>query len=157
MDPQTHFPEVGFNVVATIIVLSILLFLNLCIPIKEFLKLYCESKPETTEYEELSEKKNASGILDDFNLINNAADLTNFYERDRKLGIFNGFRSLSFLMVVFGHQYLLSMNFAYPEQFIRVIKSWQLLWVVDMFFSVDFFFWIGGFFLGFALCDVKKL
>jgi peptidoglycan/LPS O-acetylase OafA/YrhL len=28
---------------------------------------------------------------------------------------------------------------------------------MDMLYSVDMFFWIGGFFLGFVACEVKKI
>jgi hypothetical protein len=37
------------------------------------------------------------------------------------------------------------------------LQTWWAVWLMDMLYSVDTFFWIGGFFLGFVACEAKKL
>jgi peptidoglycan/LPS O-acetylase OafA/YrhL len=37
------------------------------------------------------------------------------------------------------------------------MKTWTALFLVDCLYSVDIFFWIGGFFLGFVMADTKKV
>lgn len=35
-------------------------------------------------------------------------------------------------------------------------KKWSIIFLYDMMYAVDIFFWVGGFFLGYVMCDEKK-
>ncbi|CAD8060764.1 unnamed protein product [Paramecium sonneborni] len=35
-------------------------------------------------------------------------------------------------------------------------KSWVIIILYDMMFAVDIFFWVGGFFLGYVMCEERK-
>lgn len=59
-------------------------------------------------------------------------------------------------MVVFGHQFYQTSMTAYQLEMYISFKKWVILILFDMLYSVDIFFWIGGFFLGFVIVETKK-
>jgi peptidoglycan/LPS O-acetylase OafA/YrhL len=75
---------------------------------------------------------------------------------DQNLTIFNGFRALSFILVLLGHEFfflilgdLQSAPIVFPKPFTMLL--------FDCFFAVDAFFWIGGFFVAYVMADENKL
>lgn len=91
-----------------------------------------------------------------FSLTHNWKEFTTFKNPDPNLTIFNGFRALSFMMVVFGHTYI-TLLFSNITSVPAMQKETMILFAIDCFFAVDSFFWIGGFFLGFVMADQKKI
>lgn len=75
---------------------------------------------------------------------------------DANLTIFDGFRTVAFLMVIFGHQFGLIAGATFKLELYREFNTWLYLNLINMLYSVDMFFWIGGFFIGFVLYDQKK-
>lgn len=69
----------------------------------------------------------------------------------------NGIRSLAFMMVVFGHEYGIIAGATYKLEMARRFLDWLIVFLCDMLYSVDIFFWLGGFFVGFVLFEHKKV
>ena len=68
----------------------------------------------------------------------------------------DGIRSLAFLMVVFGHLWGSTAGTSYSGEVGLLLKKWIFLNLADMLYSVDMFFWLGGFFIGFVLFEKNK-
>jgi peptidoglycan/LPS O-acetylase OafA/YrhL len=91
-----------------------------------------------------------------FSLYHNAKDLFKLTTPDPNLAIFNGFRAISFGMVVMGHTFLCMLLGDISSAPIVFPKPFTML-MFDSFFAVDAFFWIGGFFLAFVMAEEKKI
>ena len=78
---------------------------------------------------------------------------TNFKIIDPNLAMMDGIRSLAFLMVIFGHIWGAIGAVSYREEVMLLIRKWVFLNLSDMLYSVDIFFWLGGFFIGFVLYE----
>ena len=60
-------------------------------------------------------------------------------------------------MVIFGHSFIVFGGFVQPYNFIRILDKWTYLVIGDIFYAVDIFFWIGGFFIGYMLFQNQKV
>jgi hypothetical protein len=70
--------------------------------------------------------------------------------------IFNGIRMISFLQVVMGHEFYLHMNYmSNPNDFQIVQNGTFMLFLSSCLYSVDVFFWLGGFFLAYVITEPK--
>lgn len=70
-------------------------------------------------------------------------------------GIFNGMRVLSIIWVIYGHDYLITLTLpSNPNDIVTLIESpgWVTL-CPSAFFSVDVFFFIGGFLSAVVVID----
>ena len=81
--------------------------------------------------------------------IQNSMKIFNYQESS--LNTLNGVRSLMMLWVVFSHEYAFSLNnsenlFSFAE----IVSQWQFIIIVSGYFSVDAFFFIGGFLVAYA-------
>lgn len=76
--------------------------------------------------------------------------------QDPNLAIFSGIRSLAFMMVLYGHTNQMMAGSAPQLELYIKMDSWMITWIFNMLYSVDIFFWLAGFFLGFVLADPKK-
>ena len=81
--------------------------------------------------------------------IQNSMKIFNYQESS--LNTLNGVRSLMMLWVVFSHEYAFSLNnsenlFSFAE----IVSQWQFVIIVSGYFSVDAFFFIGGFLVAYA-------
>ena len=69
----------------------------------------------------------------------------------------DGIRTIAFLMVIGGHVYLMSALVSYKMDVGLFLKTWSYIYLGDMLYSVDIFFWLGGFFIGFILYEKSKV
>ncbi|CAD8083139.1 unnamed protein product [Paramecium primaurelia] len=83
--------------------------------------------------------------------------LFTFKDHDTNLSIMEGYRSIGFLMVIFGHQFLDLAKSSFKFEMIAQLKSWLCLNLVNMLYSVDMFFWLGGFFSAYMLFEKSKV
>ena len=72
---------------------------------------------------------------------------------DPNLAIFDGLRAIAFFTVLFGHTYDVFSTAVSPFDVLRIQKEWIYILIGDALYSVDVFFWIGGFFIGFVLFE----
>lgn len=75
---------------------------------------------------------------------------------DPNLAIFNGIRAISFMMVAYGHVSEMTATSTYINEVNLQYKSWVIIILYDMMYAVDIFFWVGGFFLGYVMCEERK-
>ena len=74
-----------------------------------------------------------------------------FKYQESSLNTLNGVRSLMMLWVVFSHEYAFSLNNAENLfSFTEIVSRWQFIIIVSGYFSVDAFFFIGGFLVAYA-------
>jgi len=78
---------------------------------------------------------------------------------DRALGVTNAIRVLSFVQVVYGHEYFNHITLAsnVPNLSTAVLQSYYALFVFGCLYAVDVFMYLGGFFLGYVIVDKSKL
>ncbi|CAD8113245.1 unnamed protein product [Paramecium sonneborni] len=93
----------------------------------------------------------------DYSLLESYHSLFSFRDYDNNLSIMEGFRSIGFLMVIFGHQFFDLAKSSFQFEMIAQLKSWLCLNLVNMLYSVDMFFWLGGFFSGYVLFEKSKV
>lgn len=67
------------------------------------------------------------------------------------LGIFDGFRSVSFFLIIYGHSFSEFAYYVQPYNLIRYLDKWISIVMGDILYAVDIFYWIGGFFIGYIL------
>jgi peptidoglycan/LPS O-acetylase OafA/YrhL len=69
------------------------------------------------------------------------------------LGLFNGLRLISFIMVIYGHTILIKLKTSLIniEEIGETFKHWWGVWAYAGFFSVDVFFFISGFIIAYFL------
>ena len=81
------------------------------------------------------------------------------YNPDSRLNVFNGVKSLSMMWVIFGHVYSLSINFS-TNSFTfekNQLSGWYALLLEAALFSVDTFFFLGGFLVAYAVLKDNSL
>ncbi|CAD8048697.1 unnamed protein product [Paramecium primaurelia] len=145
VDPVTHYPDFRIGAYSTIIIIFILFCLGFMDPYKRLLDLLTNSQT-----------KKPKGIIADFSLIENYNKLIDLKTIDPNLAIFNGVRSIAFMMVVYGHSALLIIQSTYQMELLQALQSQRAIITVDMLYSVDVFFWLGGFFMAFVMCETKR-
>lgn len=70
--------------------------------------------------------------------------------------VFNGIRSICFMQVIFGHEFYLHLNYmANTADLMYEERKPFILFAVSCLYSVDVFFWLGGFFLAYVVADEK--
>ncbi|KAM3129124.1 hypothetical protein pb186bvf_018760 [Paramecium bursaria] len=97
------------------------------------------------------------GWLQEFSVFESYKTLTDFKIPDPNLVIMDGIRTIAFFMVIGGHVYLTSAFVSYIQDVGLFLKTWSFIYLGDMFYSVDMFFWLGGFFIGFILYEKSKV
>lgn len=86
----------------------------------------------------------------------NALKLVTLKSNNDDLLIFNGIRSLCFIQVVLGHEFYLHMNYmGNPSDLPYIQKKLYSIFALSCLYSVDVFFWLGGFFLSYVIADAK--
>ncbi|CAK83761.1 unnamed protein product (macronuclear) [Paramecium tetraurelia] len=105
----------------------------------------------------IKQEETKKSFFIDYSIKESYNTLFSFKEHDTNLSIMEGFRSLGFLMVIFGHQFLDLAKSSFQYEMLAQLKSWLCLNLVNMLYSVDMFFWLGGFFSGFMLIEKNKM
>ncbi|CAK82315.1 unnamed protein product (macronuclear) [Paramecium tetraurelia] len=144
-NPVTHYPDFSVGAYSAVIIIFILFCLGLIDPYKRLLDALTNS-----------EIKKPKGIIGDFSLIENYKKLMNLKTIDPNLAIFNGVRAIAFMMVVYGHSSLLIIQATFQTELLVALQSQRAIITVDMLYSVDIFFWLGGFFMAFVMCETKR-
>ncbi|KAM3141981.1 hypothetical protein pb186bvf_005854 [Paramecium bursaria] len=148
--------KVQFFVTSTIII--ILVIFSLIDPIHFHLQqLKQKIELNINEDQNFKQKKQSNFIFEDFSLFKNFQQLMNLKFIDPNLAIFDGLRSIAFFYVLFGHTYDVLSTAVNPLDVLRLQKEWLYILIGDALYSVDIFFWIGGFFIGFVLFEKQKM
>lgn len=70
--------------------------------------------------------------------------------------VFNGIRTLCFMQVILGHEFYLHINYMNNPLDIMIEQNKPfVLFAISCLYSVDVFFWLGGFFLSYVVADAK--
>ncbi|CAD8052163.1 unnamed protein product [Paramecium primaurelia] len=170
-DPLSYFPHLGWETYVTSGILLILFILITIDPILRFITA-CQSKytPDVRDQrssslqspqwlrEGLQDKSQyqPTSIIKDFSIIVNYNKIINLKTIDPNLAIFNGIRAISFMMVAYGHVNEMTATTTYINEVNLQYKSWVIIILYDMMYAVDIFFWVGGFFLGYVMCEERK-
>ncbi|CAK67580.1 unnamed protein product (macronuclear) [Paramecium tetraurelia] len=170
-DPQTYFPNIGWETYVTSGILLILFIMIIIDPILRFITA-CQNKhtPDVRDRrssslqspyglrEGLQDKSQyqPTSIIKDFSIIMNYNKIINLKTIDPNLTIFNGIRAISFMMVAYGHVNEMTAISTYITEANLQYKSWVIILLYDMMYAVDIFFWVGGFFLGYVMCEERK-
>ncbi len=75
-----------------------------------------------------------------------------------RLNVFNGFRAFAMFEVIYGHYYMqeLAGSMGSLNEFKHILHSLNTLLVEACIFSVDIFFYLGGFFVAFVILREKS-
>ncbi|EAR83718.3 acyltransferase family protein (macronuclear) [Tetrahymena thermophila SB210] len=96
-------------------------------------------------------------VVQCWNLPDNVKKMFTLKSNNDDLLVFNGIRSLCFMQVIFGHEFYLHMNYMSNPQDLMIIQNRSfVLFLFSCLYSVDVFFWLGGFFLAYVVADEKQ-
>ncbi|CAD8140737.1 unnamed protein product [Paramecium octaurelia] len=170
-DPKSYIPNPSWETYVTSGIIIVLFILVTIDPMLRFIAA-CKSKhtPDVRDQrtssrtsplglrEGLQEKDQyqPTSIIKDFSIIVNYNKIINLKTIDPNLAIFNGIRALSFMMVAYGHVNEMTATSTYVGEVNIQYKSWVIIILYDMMYAVDIFFWVGGFFLGYVMCEERK-
>ncbi|CAD8137883.1 unnamed protein product [Paramecium octaurelia] len=167
-NPLTYYPHLGLGTYVTSTILIILIIMALIDPIMRLIKA-CQSSHTPDDRDDIKDdqastpvttkgepQENQNLIVKDFSIISNYKKIMNLKTIDPNLAMFNGIRAISFMMVVYGHVCEMTATSTYIQEAMLQYKQWSIIILYDMMYAVDIFFWIGGFFLGYVMCDDKK-
>ncbi|CAD8057929.1 unnamed protein product [Paramecium sonneborni] len=160
-NPLTYYPNLGLGTFITSAIIIILLILVLIDPLMRFKKTLKSShtpdvRDDIDKQVKIEYKKNESTIIQDFSIIENYKKIINLKTIDPNLAMFNGIRAIGFMMVVYGHVSQLTLTSTYAQEMLLQYKKLSFIMLFNMTFAVDIFFWVGGFFLGYVMCEENK-
>lgn len=175
-------PDKDFGYVFTIILIVVLICLSLVLPLTQLYRKFANPLPRqeaalpdrqeqsstaitVPQAGEKAPAKNAEKIpaqwlFESFSLTTNFAKYKEIRQLNPELLIYNSIRFFSFLEVVLGHAYILSIlglsnDFTYIEQVAYKSSFWTFTY--SELLAVDMFFFLGGLFLAYTQLDPKKL
>ncbi|KAM3134927.1 hypothetical protein pb186bvf_012927 [Paramecium bursaria] len=162
--------EYGFGFWVTILILFLFFSVGLFYPISETIKkqmaatkniqdsqLFQDREDEEIFHSEKQQNKQIQlSIIEELSINESYKTFTNFKIIDPNLAIMDGIRSLAFMMVIFGHIWGSTAGTSFTQEVGLLIQKWIFLNLADMMYSVDIFFWLGGFFIGFVLFEKNK-